>query len=298
MKRVLNQSQSFRRKLKKILYLVVLFGVLLFLYSLGADPWMHFFENWPVFLVTATIHGVAIFVQAVSFRVVQVEPSNELILKELVRIWSFSGVVSVVAPVFAGLATRTTLLVQHGMSLSGCVSTSIRQIWMGLEYAFLFGGLAGFFVKIPGVEFFAICMILSGVLMVLMRVYGTQIKVVRWQWLESIKTPVLGMAHPWFIAQMLAMCLIYYVAFNGVGALIGLQDAMLLASITVLASLIVMIPNGFGVMDALWVMVARQSGLGLDESVGLAIMLRLSHLAAAVFIWGMLLKFECGDAAR
>jgi len=297
----LSKKKITQQKIQKVLYLVVFSGLVVYLYTLGSGPWIHFVENWLVFFVTVVIHAAAIFIQAVSFREVQTG-ANTLILNKLVRIWAFSGAVSVVAPVLAGLATRTALLVREGMPLSVCVAASVRQIWMGLEYACLIGGVAAIFVEITGMKLFAVSLLVSGVVMRLLRLYGLRSKgffrLSEWDWLESLRVPVDLKSHPWFVAQLLAMSMIYYVAFNGVSASIGFQDAILLSAVTVLASLIVIIPNGLGVMDGLWVMVARQSGLDLDESVALVLMLRLSYLAASGLVWLGVLTMEKTNAVE
>ncbi len=274
------------------MYLFVVAGVLTYLYLLGSEPWHYLFKNWQVFLTVSVISGVAIFIQSASFREIQPSGSSRLSWVELTRIWSFSGAVSVIAPVFAGLATRTTLLVEAGMTLSACAATSVRQIWLGLEYALLFGGVAGFFIEYPGIELLAAVLLVAGVVMILLRIYGaalqskSQLKSLRW--IEVLRAPVMGRAHPWYAAQVGVMAAIYYVVFNGLGATMGWQEATLLSTVTILASLIVVIPNGLGVMDVLWVIVARESGLGLNESVALAVIVRLAYLMAAVMIWVVL----------
>lgn len=284
-----------RQIVQKVVYIGVFSILIIYLYSLGSGPWIHFAEHWPVFFTTAAVHAIAIFIQAFSFRSVQTS-ENILALDKMVRIWSFSGFVSVIAPVFAGLATRTTLLVRAGLSLSECVTASLRQIWMGLEYACLLGGLAGLLVEIQGVRLFAVGMIISGVILIIIRLFvvkpGDNLQDRKWKWIASLRTAVNIKSHPWFIAQLLAMGVIYYIAFNGVNASIGIQDSIFIAGVTVLASIIVMIPNGLGVMDGLWVLVARQAGLGLDESVALVLMLRLSYLVGAGLVWVGLLSMK------
>jgi len=278
------------------MYVAVFTGLFIYLYLLGYKPWYYLFDNFNIFIVVSTMSGIAIFVQAASFREVQPLGTKKLSWIKLTKIWSFSGVVSVIAPVFAGLATRTTLLVNEGMSLSVCVAASARQIWMGVEYALLLGGVAGFFVGLPRVQFFATLFIVGGGGMVSLRLYSARLQlkphVKTLRWIETFSVPVLARAHPWFIVQLGAMAVIYYVAFNGLGATMALHEAILLASITILASLIVLIPNGLGIMDVIWVAVARESGLGLEQSVSLAIIIRLAYLVSALVVWVVILAVK------
>ncbi|VAW44889.1 hypothetical protein MNBD_GAMMA03-1435 [hydrothermal vent metagenome] len=271
------------------MYLFVFLGILVYLWWLGADPWGHLFENWKIFLVLFVLNGIGIVVQASSFK--SIYPGDLLLLstRKLVRIWSFSGMISVIAPVLAGLATRTTLLIQSGMSLSMCVSTSARQLWLGLEYAFLLGGISGFFIDVYWIRPLATGFVVSWMVMVLLRITRVEIQLLSesklQRWLRMLKLPISNQAHLWFSLQMLVMSAIYYVAYNGYGASIGWDEALLLSSITVLASLIVITPNGLGLMDVLWVVIAKELGLSLDESVSLAISIRLAYLLSATFVW-------------
>ncbi len=277
------------RFVRKGLYLFVLLGILVYLWWLGADPWDHLFENWKIFLVLFVLNGIGIVVQASSFKSIYPGDLPLLSTRKLVRIWSFSGMISVIAPVLAGLATRTTLLIQSGMSLSICVSTSARQLWLGLEYAFLLGGISGFFIDVYWVRLLAAGFVVSWVVMILLRISRVEIQLLPesklQRWLKMLKLPISNQAHLWFSLQMLVMSAIYYVAYNGYGASIGWDEALLLSSITVLASLIVITPNGLGLMDVLWVVIAKELGLSLDESVSLAISIRLAYLLSATFVW-------------
>lgn len=292
-----------RRRVQKGLYLAVIAGLIVFLYRLGVAPWHHVLDNWPIFLGTSLINGVGLFIQAASFREVQPPRSFPLPREEFARIWALSGVMSVIAPILAGLATRTALLVQAGVPLSACLATSIRQMWMGVEYACLIGGTAGLFVELPGFEYLAIGLIVAGLIMAFLRIFAARFREHPsqgvWKWIGPLRMPVALRAHPWFIAQIIAMSAVYVLAFNGFGASISWQEGMLLSAVTILASLVVVIPNGLGIMDALWVLVATRSGLGLEESVALAIIFRLGYLMAAALVWGMLsiiqIRYRTGE---
>ena len=80
----------------------------------------------------------------------------------------------------------------------------------------------------------------------------------------------------------------YYAGYVGLGAAIGFEHAILLATVTIMTSVVVFIPMGLGVLDALWVYAATRAGLSLADSVALAILLRTSYLSAAVFVAALL----------
>ena len=73
-------------------------------------------------------------------------------------------------------------------------------------------------------------------------------------------------------------CNILRIAFLGLGAPFSWAETIVLSAITVLMSLISFVPNGLGISDVLWVLVAEQSGLSLEASVSLAILLEFGHL--------------------
>ena len=56
------------RQVKKIIYLLVVFAIAIFLYRLGAEPWRIAASHWGSMLQISLIAGVAICIQAASFR--------------------------------------------------------------------------------------------------------------------------------------------------------------------------------------------------------------------------------------
>lgn len=266
--------------LRRATYLLVLFLLIAFLADLGAEPWLHALENWPTFLVLILTTGTGLVIQARAFSAVSTGPTPPRL--EMLRIWSASAVVSVVAPLFAGIATRTTLLVQHGMSISNCLSASLRQVWMGVEYALLIGSLAFAISELPHDIQISTTVFTLWIAARLIRTRGVsqhaRIKRILGQKIR-IKSET------WFALQIAAMSATFFVGFNAVGAEISLPVAFAISSATVLVSLIAFVPNGLGITDAIWVLVATHYGVTLEESVSLAILLRVSHLSGSVLIY-------------
>jgi uncharacterized membrane protein YbhN (UPF0104 family) len=282
-----------RQRLPQVIYLVVIALLIWFLATLGMKPWRYAMANWSVLLLVMVSIGLGVVIQAKSFT--QVGTAETPGLLRVTVIWSASSVISVVAPLFAGITTRTAMLVQAGMSFSSCMLASLRQVWMGLEYAFLMGCISLPFTSWPFSSWAAIGSGAAWVLVVAIRLMaaGGQSgllgeeadagKVARA--INSLRSPVPWKAHPWFVLQVLAMSAAYYIVFNGMGAELGITQAIALSSLTVVLSLIVFVPNGLGITDALWVIVASDSGLSLEQSVALAIIMRLAHLLVSALIY-------------
>jgi uncharacterized membrane protein YbhN (UPF0104 family) len=206
----------------------------------------------------------------------------------MIRIWALAGVISVVAPVFAGLASRATLLVRAGFPLSSCAATSIRQVWVSLEHALILGGLATLLSDIPGSSPISAALLLAAAAMLAVRIATRRDEDKLGQgnrWLTELRKTVPLHAHPLFLGQLAAMSLSYYLVFNGLGASLQWDESILLAALTAVTSTPVAIPNGLGLLDGIWILVASRSGLGLDQSVALAVLLRLGYFTAAVSLW-------------
>lgn len=276
---------------KKLVYLLVLLLLVIFLADLGAAPWRHALINWPVLLALILSTGGGLMIQVQAFRSVSMGAAAPFL--DTAFIWSVSAVVSVIAPLFAGIATRTTLLVRAGMPVSNCLVASLRQVWMGVEYALLLAVFSLPFTGWPHAEFALMGALLFWVLMrQLRRRAGTQNDELSGgrfrRLLLALHQPIPVKAHLWFVLQVVAMSLTFYVGFNGLGADFGVMQAVALAALTVLLSLIVFVPNGLGVTDVIWVYIASRAGLTLEEGVAIAIILRLGHLSAGLLLWFIL----------
>ncbi len=69
------------------------------------------------------------------------------------------------------------------------------------------------------------------------------------------------------------------------GGVLDVHEAVLLSALTILISIAIVIPNGLGVLDGLWVWLATSQGLSMDASVALALTLRMGYLIGAAVIW-------------
>ncbi|MCB1895498.1 MAG: flippase-like domain-containing protein [Zoogloeaceae bacterium] len=280
-------------ELKRLLYVAIAILLAIFLIRLGAEPWRQVAAHWPTMIAVAVVSALAMLLQAASFRTVLPDDGCRPGWLELTRIWALSGAISAVAPVFVGVGTRATLLVQAGLTLGACVSTSARQAWLGLESALLFAAVSVLLVQPPGAGWIAALLASAGVAMVAVRITATRTEARRLparlrRWWDSLRAPVGARAWLLFALQVPVMAATYYAGYVGLGAAIGFEHAILLATVTIMTSVVVFIPMGLGVLDALWVYAATRAGLSLADSVALAILLRTSYLSAAVFVAALL----------
>lgn len=279
-----------KKSAQRVVYILVLLTIAIFLYRQGAEPWRHLAQHWQVFLEIMLITGLGIIVQAMSYKASI--PSTTTIdapsTIDLIRIWSMSGAISVILPFLAGFGTRTTLLTQAGMPLSTTLTTSGRQAWMGLEYALLIGGLAAPFLDYVWKIWLAVVLLSGWGAMVALRTSSGRWKITPktkfTNLLKTLSSPIPLSAHAWFAAQIAMMSMTYFAAFHGFGADLSWADTLALSALTVIASLVILIPNGMGVMDTIWVAVGTKASLTLSTSVAFALTLRLSYLGASIIL--------------
>ncbi len=282
-----------KSEVKRMVYVAIAILLAVFLVRLGPEPWRQMSAHWKTMGAVAAVSALAMFLQAASFRTVLPARGRRPGWLELTRIWALSGAISAVAPVFVGVGTRATLLVQAGLSIGACVSTSARQAWLGLESALLFAAAAVLLVRPPGANWIATVLALAGAAMIAVRCMSARAWPVRLptrlqHWLNSLRAPVGAAAWLLFALQVPVMAATYYAGYVGMGAAIGFEHATLLAAITIMTSVVVFIPMGLGVLDSLWVFAATQAGLSLEDSVALAILLRTSYLCAAAVVAALL----------
>ncbi|MCC4270429.1 flippase-like domain-containing protein [Marinobacter nauticus] len=268
--------KAHRHSVKKASYTIIFFAIIFFLIDQGKEPWTIAFENWLTFMSLTATTTIGLVVQAKSFSAISIKKAPPLL--ELIRIWSLSSIISVIAPFFAGITTRTALLIEEGMTFKACLSTSVRQAWLGMEYALLAGAVTLPFLNFSHNKKLAFAFFLAWASFRVARkaIYFDRLK-------SMFKTPIRRRDESWFALQILTMSLTFFIGFNSIGAKIPFEMAIAISSITVLASLIAFVPNGLGITDTIWILIATQYGMDLTQSVSLSILLRASHLTGSAF---------------
>ncbi|PTB99135.1 hypothetical protein C9993_04680 [Marinobacter sp. Z-F4-2] len=164
------------------------------------------------------------------------------------------------------------------MAFKACLSASVRQVWLGMEYALLAGAVTLPSINLTHNKKLAIAFFVAWISLRVAR------KTIYFDRLKSMFTiPIRKRDEIWFALQILTMSLTFFVGFNSLGANIPFEMAIAISSITVLASIIAFVPNGLGITDTIWILIATQYGMDLTQSVSLSILLRTSHLAGSIF---------------
>lgn len=287
-----NALAGWRDKGLRAIYGLILVLIAVFLYRLGPEPWLLAIGNWPVLVAVVLTTGAGLIVQAQSFRAVLPKRTPSLSLWRASNIWAIAAISSVVAPLFAGMATRTVLLVREGMSFGDCLVASARQYWLGIEFSLLAGAICMPLTILPHAKGLALGLGLGWAVLVLVRQLSGRREHAEepegrglHQLLHALRGKIPSEAYLWFALQPLLMGATYYIGFNGMDANLSASEAMVLASLTVTLSVIIFVPNGLGITDAIWVLVASRAGLTLEESVAIALILRISHFLSSTILY-------------
>lgn len=288
-------NPRFRSRLKKVVYVATLVGIVTFLIFRGTEPWKSAFACWPVMLGVMLLSPLALMVQVIAFR--YCIPSDIPVppLLRLTRIWAIASISSIIAPFIAGLAVRVTLLKQEGLDIRTSSIATVRQTWINVEYAWVAASFLLMFYpwpEFPSLGYISVTGWLSFKLLCAL-VPFCNIRIPRYLEIFTHKLPRLTRkAKLWQWGQIIIMTINYWVVFWLGGAPLAWHNCLLLTAVTILASLLIFIPQGLGVLDSLWVWIASQQGMSLNEGVALAITMRLGVFIGTAIVYIVLSLYD------
>lgn len=276
--------------IRRILYFIILCGLFFFILKQGSEPWFLMLKNWQSLLGIIIICILGIVVQANAFLICLPMNTQRPSYKHLIAIWAMSGVMSLLVPLIASLAVRSLFLQREGVSLKASTLATLRQTWFNCEYALIIAGMILIFYPQSQVPWLG-----HGLTLTWFGAWTSRRWILAYQWgwvrryfpsLPLLSRPPIWPNSAWLWGQIVLMAANYWVAFTPMGgALLEWYECLLLASVTILASIIIFIPNGLGILDGMWMWVANHHGLTLAESVSLVLAMRLGYLVAATLLW-------------
>lgn len=272
----------------KVIYVLVFCGLVWFVVRQGTEPWRIMAEKWTALLVVMLSTSMGIFVQAGAFRECIVNSSVKLNLRKISYIWAFGGLTSLIAPLVAGLAVRVAFLKREGVGLKDAAVATLRQTGFNLEFSLLSASVV--LILYPWPRWVMAGWVMSLVWLgwwILRRWVVRGKRQTNWLFarIREIFRPLRWQAMFWLWGQLVVMSLTYLASFNLMGGVLDVHEAVLLSALTILISIAIVIPNGLGVLDGLWVWLATSQGLSMDASVALALTLRMGYLIGAAVIW-------------
>lgn len=277
-----------RDAVRRAAYLLVLALIGGFLWRLGAEPWKIAAGSWKVMLAVIMVAPFSLAVQVRTF--VICAPGGAVLpsFRRMLRIWAAASVTSLVAPIFAGLAVRAGMLKREGMTLEAIGIATLRQTWHNTRIAWLTAAGLILLGASPFDRQWGIVLVAGWLGLLLLRGLPRRFAAEAWfgRYLGGAQLrPLAPSEHAWMLGQLTVMAVNYFLAYTMAGASPSPGDSLLLAALTVLGSLLVVIPNGLGILDALWVWMATRMDLSLAEGVALALTMRLSFLCGAALVF-------------
>jgi hypothetical protein len=247
-------------------------------------------QQWRTFLVTVAVMLLATVVQAHNFITFL---GASIPRWPFTRIWALSALSNYVAPLQPGIALRIVYLKNRGVSVRQGLLATWRQLSVSLWIAI--GGLGGGLLltgdsrgRWPGLALLLVWVAIPSLRVLLVAgMFGLQ----RPAWLirhrELLRdaanmisaTAVAGVA----VQYLLGTVLLYWV-YMSFGAPIGIGQALVLACVVYVSSVVAIVPGNFGFLEMLYLLAGHGLGLSLSGSVALALLLRVSHIAANMLL--------------
>jgi hypothetical protein len=263
--------------------------VVIFIWAQGLAPWRLLLKSPLAVTGVAVVSIIGLWVQAKTFVLCLPDEAKPPEFAQLLTIWALGGITSLLAPMLAGVAVRAGMLKQKGMHFRTVMIASMRQMILGVESAALVVGVWLFFWELSGFPHLGGFLIAVWVLLFAARNLATYFLAdTKWSWVGGIAAKHKIRVWLYVSMQPLLFALNYWIAYYGVGYPLTVSEVMVLAGVTALASLAVVLPNGLGVLDAIWVWVAVRNGMGLGEGAGLILILRFGYLLGALLAWFLL----------
>lgn len=247
------------------------------------------------FVVLVILMAASQVVQAGSFMAF-LPGVPTLRLLSLARVWALSALANYAAPFQPGVVARVAYLKSCGVSITDSVLAIWRQlsvsIWISLA-----GFSLGLWLLPQGLaQALALGALLSFLLIPLLRA-GIRNRV------ESLHRPAWLMRHKVVLAgalgtisrQGVAGVVLQYVigtlllmwSYWRFGADIGFGLALVLACAVYLSAFMAVLPGNFGVMEGIYLLGGHITGMSLQESAAIALLLRAGHVVSCLVLAGI-----------
>lgn len=244
------------------------------------------------FAIAIVLMCAGMMLQAVNF-VSFMEHAGFVRKWPLARIWALSALVNYAGPFQPGIAVRVGYLRKRGVPVAEGLLAVWRQTtvtaWMALA-----GFAVGLFaIGEVGEQFWAAILSLSFIAVYLLRSFlrSTLEKLSRPSWLVERKQiliravsrisaiGIIGVALQFATGAVLLLW-----CYSRFGADIRFGDALVLASVVYVSSLVAVVPGNLGVMEGIYLLGGHGLGLSVEEAAALAFLLRGSHVTGCLVL--------------
>lgn len=223
------------------------------------------------------------------------------------RLWALSALANYLAPLQPGIAVRVTWLARNNVNLTTSLLATWRQLaasgWValaGLSIGLLLtGDLRG---RLPA-------LILSLLWLAVFFLRGFWLRwldhlrrpawlVCRKQLLHRAATGISMNGVAGIVVQYVLGTLLLWWVYSRFGAPIDAGQALILACLVYVSSMVAVLPGNLGVMEAIYMLGGHGFGLSVAASGALAILIRVAHIAANLIIALAGVRFARGIGAH
>ena len=285
----LAMSVSAVRKLRNAAY-VLLIAVAVVLVVVWWPVLVGIWQQQALTFVGAVIVMICgTFVQARNF-LVFLDAEHPIRLLRFTRVWALSALANYVAPLQPGIAVRVAWLSRRGVSVPAGLLATWRQlvasVWIsliGLAVGLLMTGVPR--GRWPALALGAVWMVTFAMRKLWLR--GLD-RLQRPAWLARQKevlhraaSGIKSRGLAGVVLQYVLGTLVLYWVYSRFGAPIGVGEALILACLVYISSMVALLPGNFGVMEAIYMLGGHGFGLSVAQLAALALLLRVSSITSS-----------------
>lgn len=248
--------------------------------------------KWYLLLVASGITVVALANQVIGYRHLLGKDGKWIDFRALLGVWAFSNLLNYLGPFQPGTIARSAFLRKHGIPLKTSLMASLNWVLVNV-----FVGMALLALCLIGhpdrkFSFFGGALFL---LIIFWFVYGGKVMV----WIANafgvsileggfssamLQSLRIGPAHFFALNQYLMLTITYFILYRSFSPEFGVVDALGVATLVPLSTLIAITPNGVGIVEGLIAYFAFKSNLAVPEGVFIVFVLRASHILVCAII--------------
>lgn len=277
------------RKIAYLLLIAVVIALVVIWWPVLVNIW----RNQALTFVGAVVVMIcATLVQARNF-LTFLDTPKRLPVWPFSRLWALSALANYLAPLQPGIAVRVTWLARNNVNITTSLLATWRQLvasgWIalaGLSIGLLLTGDSRGYLP---------ALVLASLSLAVFLLRGFWLRwldhMVRPAWLISRKQllhravtgiTVSGLAG--IVVQYVLGTLLLWWVYSHFGAPIGVGQALILACLVYVSSMVAVLPGNLGVMEAIYMLGGHGFGLSVAASGALAILIRVAHIAANLVI--------------
>jgi len=280
------------KQLKSLLFLVIIV-IIVYLVKENAQEIITTLHNHTHTLIYAiALSGATLAFQVTNFLSLLPMTNSPSFIKTY-HIWALANLTNYLGPFQPGLAVRVAYFKSENIPLSVTLQTTLRQLVLSTWIALGLAG-AGLFSEQHTIKEIGI----GSLIIFIITPFFIRFLVahpIKFSIFDRISLALKNF-NPSFkqlllvSGQYLCSILNIYVVYHLYGASLAFNDAVLLAVITALSTLLALTPNNVGVQDLLLGYAAHLGGLSTADSISIVLLFRIAHIAACILIYLLTLR--------